>query len=87
MAEWISDHDLLARVANLAGANDGSYPAGLNAGYLLRTGETVRNDDGARDFLTGASGDDWFFFDPDEDQATDLKDEVFANDLEFILGA
>ena len=46
-------------------------------------------DDGAADKLTGASGDDWFFFDPDldNDKATDLKDEVFANDLEFILGS
>jgi hypothetical protein len=36
--------------------------------------------------LTGSSGFDWFFFnDEQEDRATDLNDEVFANDLAFIL--
>lgn len=55
MAEWTSDHDLLARAASLAGANDGSYPAGLNDGVFLKIGETVQDSDGARDFLTGSS--------------------------------
>ena len=33
------------------------------------------------------SGLDWFFFDPDgdNDRATDLKDEVFVNDLPWLL--
>jgi hypothetical protein len=44
------------------------------------------SNDGSRDVLTGSSGLDWFFFDPDQDgdRATDLKDEVFADDLEWI---
>lgn len=34
-------------------------------------------------------GEDSFFLDPDgdNDKATDLRDEVFADDLDFILGA
>lgn len=48
------------------------------------TGRTVF-DDSSNDVLTGSSGLDWFFFDPDRDRATDLNDEVFANDLAFIL--
>jgi hypothetical protein len=35
--------------------------------------------------LTGSAGIDWFFFDEDNDRATDLKDEVFLDDLEWIL--
>jgi len=31
------------------------------------------------------SGEDWFFFDPDNDKATDLKDEIFADDLNWIV--
>ncbi len=42
-------------------------------------------DDEEKDVITGSSGDDWFFFDTLLDRATDLQDEVFANDLEFIL--
>ncbi|HUG94141.1 MAG TPA: hypothetical protein VML55_25150 [Planctomycetaceae bacterium] len=42
------------------------------------------NDDD-RDILTGSEGDDWFLFDADRDRATDLTDEAFSDDLEFIL--
>lgn len=42
------------------------------------------HDDSA-DVLTGSSGLDWFLFDDEKDRATDLKDEVFSNDLEWIL--
>jgi len=42
-------------------------------------------DDGARDLLTGSSGIDWFIFNSDEDKATDLSDEEFADALNFIL--
>ena len=41
-------------------------------------------DDGAADVLTGNSGLDWFWFDPDNDRVTDLHDEAFQNDLDFI---
>jgi hypothetical protein len=44
---------------------------------------TVGNDDAA-DVLTGSSGQDWFWFDPIRDRVTDLHDEAFVNDLEFI---
>ncbi|MFN0053105.1 MAG: hypothetical protein ACKV0T_13045 [Planctomycetales bacterium] len=37
------------------------------------------------DVLTGSSGQDWFLFDRLRDRATDLKDEVFTADMEFIL--
>jgi Ca2+-binding RTX toxin-like protein len=38
------------------------------------------------DVLTGSSGLDWFWFDQaeDHDRATDLRDEVFADDLAWI---
>jgi hypothetical protein len=35
--------------------------------------------------LRAAEEADSFFFDSDLDRATDLKDEAFANDLDFIL--
>jgi hypothetical protein len=50
----------------------------------IRDGATIFEDDD-KDVLTGSSGSDWFFFDLLEDRATDLKDEIIANDLEFIL--
>ena len=52
--------------------------------FSLKLGETVTDDDD-RDILTGSSGLDWFFFDEDRDRATDLHDEVYANDLAWIL--
>ena len=57
---------------------------GLNLDTLLDT-STVFSD-GAADVLTGSAGLDWFWFnEPDDhDRATDLKDEVFADDLAWI---
>lgn len=49
----------------------------------LHRGQTVTEDNEAN-VLTGSAGQDWFFFDPLTDRATDLNDEVFANDLGFI---
>ncbi len=40
--------------------------------------------DGASDVLTGSSGQDWFVLDTTKDRITDLKDEVFTNDLTWI---
>ena len=49
------------------------------------TATVVDDDDESQDFLTGSAGMDWFFFQDPEDKATDLKDEVFANDLDWIM--
>jgi hypothetical protein len=45
----------------------------------------VVGHDSSDDVLTGSSGLDWFLFDSLRDRATDLNDEAFANDLDFIL--
>jgi hypothetical protein len=90
MAEWTSDHDYATRLANLSGRTEAQGNAGfgdrLNAGYFLTAGQTVLDDED-EDNVTGSGGDDWFFFDPDLDRATDLRDEAFAGDLDDILGA
>src|SRR5437870_4748400 len=57
-------------------------PSACQRGYTAATA-TVGNDSAA-DVLTGSSGSDWFLFDPTHDRATDLKDEAFLTDLEFI---
>jgi Ca2+-binding RTX toxin-like protein len=63
---------------------DGSLDGGLN-GLVLLTDETVSRDRAA-DVLTGSAGLDWFWFDEadDNDRATDLRDEVFVDDLAWI---
>ncbi|MCI0680920.1 MAG: PKD domain-containing protein [Gemmataceae bacterium] len=89
MAEWTSDHDYATRLANLSGRTEAQGNTGfgdrLNAGYFLTAGSTVLDDED-QDKVTGSGGDDWFFFDPDLDRATDLRDEAFAGDLDSILG-
>ncbi len=89
MAEWTSAHDYATRLANLAGKTEADGNAGfvnrLNDAYFLNLGKTVFDDD-AHDILTGSSGEDWSFFDTSLDKATDLQDEAFAGDLDFILG-
>ncbi|HUG67648.1 MAG TPA: PKD domain-containing protein [Pirellulaceae bacterium] len=83
MAEWTSERSYQARIENLSGVGSGPR---ANGGYFLIWDATVRDDDEhSRDILTGSEGDDWFFFWAGEDKATDLKDEVFANDLDWIL--
>ncbi len=82
MAEWLSARDYPQRVANL---RDGSGSVErFNGEFFLQKGTTVF-DDGARDLLTGSSGLDWLLFHDDEDKATDLSDEEFADALDFIL--
>lgn len=71
MNEWTSDNDYHTRIENL---ND-----------KLVSSVTVKDSDEDRDTLTGSAGDDWFFFDWENDKATDLKNEVFANDLDWIM--
>ena len=56
--------------------------------YMTANSLTVE-DDGERDVLTGSSGIDWFFANLDAgvvDKITDLNDDEFADDLDFILG-
>ena len=50
----------------------------------MHLGSDTVGDDDAADLLTGNSGLDWFWFDPDHDRVTDLHNEAFQNDLDFI---
>lgn len=68
--EWNSRRSYSDRVSNV---RTGAGPILGGTGYMLEKGVTVF-DDGDFDKLTGSSGMDWFFFDPDEDDATDRKD-------------
>ncbi|HVK07597.1 MAG TPA: LamG-like jellyroll fold domain-containing protein, partial [Gemmataceae bacterium] len=63
LAEWTSERDYATRVANLRG--EGSGPRANGDYFLVASGPagTVSDDDAA-DVLQGASGTDWFFFDP-----------------------
>jgi PKD repeat protein len=51
----------------------------------VRLDSTTVGTDADADVLTGSSGMDWFLFKSNQDRATDLKDEAFLNDLNFIL--
>ena len=92
-SEWISDRTYQERIENLTHQQDdgGLWNARANGDYFLianaldPASDTV-HDDGDADVLTGSAGLDWFFFNQPEDldRATDLKDEVFANDLDWI---
>jgi Ca2+-binding RTX toxin-like protein len=91
--EWTSlDRDYMDRVENLSDQQDDAsvFDARANEDYFLIWGSTTQPntvlDDGARDVLTGSAGTDWFLLneDNDGDRATDLNDEVFANDLSWI---
>ncbi len=92
MAEWTSERSYTERLSNLSGASsDESNPERLNRDVFLRSDGSLATvfDDEAADKLTGSAGSDWFFAqtndsDPVQDRITDLKDEAFANDLEFI---
>jgi Ca2+-binding RTX toxin-like protein len=50
----------------------------------VHLGATTVGDDGAADVLTGSSGRDWFWFDESNDRVTDLHNEAFRNDLDFV---
>jgi hypothetical protein len=84
MREWTSGHDYATRVDNLRGAGSEDR---LNGDIFLKTDgpEATVFDDAVRDLLTGSEGLDWFIFNATEDKATDLKDEEFADVLDFIL--
>jgi hypothetical protein len=68
-------------VLNLSGAGIGPRD---NDNYFLLIGKTVEEDDDA-DKLVGAAGQDWFFYDPDDDKAVQKVDEIFANELDDLI--
>jgi Ca2+-binding RTX toxin-like protein len=70
MEEWTSERDYETRINHLD--------------ETLVLGETVKDQAEDQDKLTGSSGDDWFFFDQENDRATDLSDEVFAGDWDWL---
>jgi hypothetical protein len=79
MSEWtLFDLGYQERIDRLTGMAEG----GLNGEYLLNA-SAVGHDTSA-DVLTGSAGLDWFLFDAQRDRATDLHDEAFANDADFI---
>jgi len=83
--EWTSGRAYEIRLLNLYDGSGSELPD--NDDYFLVTGEggTVVEDDES-DKLTGSAGLDWFLYsDEDNDRATDLKDEAFADVLEWIL--
>ncbi|MFN0051401.1 MAG: beta strand repeat-containing protein, partial [Planctomycetales bacterium] len=84
MAEWTSNRSYLLRIANLNGTGTGTpFANRLNGNSLLQAGTTVVVDSDA-DLLTGSAGLDWFLFDSHFDRATDLKDELFSLDLDWM---
>jgi hypothetical protein len=102
MDEWTrTDLDYETRVDNLRGIDNIQFRNRRNADYFLSTdgeGAAVRTtvfNDYERDTLTGGCGQDWFLanlYNEDgqherKDKITDLNDEEYADDLEFILEA
>ena len=77
MDEWTrTDKTATERVDNLR--NGG----GLNGSVRLDESSLLNDTDA--DVLTSSPGYDWFIFDAMLDRASDLNDETFTNDLEFI---
>jgi Ca2+-binding RTX toxin-like protein len=88
--EWTSVRSYEQRIANLNGIGTGAeFAARLNGSVFLTSGPTADEatlvDDQAEDILTGSSGLDWFLLSSHQDRVTDLKDELFADDLAYIL--
>ncbi len=90
--EWTSTRDYYDRIENLTNRQNDPQVPRANEGYFLIAHSSTPDqqntvlDDGACDLLTGSAGLDWFFFNEpdDQDRATDLKDEAFADVLEWI---
>jgi Ca2+-binding RTX toxin-like protein len=85
MDEWTSDREFAARRANINGCGVGER---LNGDFYLSRARGTVQEDGDADVLTGGSAgeQDWFFFDATRDRATDLSDDAFAGDINFING-
>jgi len=82
MSDWNPPRNFAARVNNL---RNGSGSANrINENVFLQEGKTLAND-GQRDVITGAEGSDWFLFGNDEDKATELHDDEFADALDVLL--
>ncbi len=76
MLDWTrTDRSYADRVADL---RYGAVGVTLN--------ETTVNEDHDADILTGSAGEDWFLFDhyDDRDKVTDLHDELFIDDLDWL---
>ncbi len=85
LAEWASNRTLEERVGNLF--NGSGTASRLNGDAFLTVGvRGTITDDGDEDQLAGGQDTDWFF-EPPADQAHDLRDELFANDLDSLLSA
>ncbi|MBW3543101.1 MAG: hypothetical protein KY476_22815, partial [Planctomycetes bacterium] len=87
MREWTSASPFQTRVENLSGVN-GPYQ-GLDEFYLWH--ETSSNErritvfeDDDRDVLDGGSNNNWLFYEPGRDSAELRRDDVFANDLDWL---
>lgn len=98
MREWTSERSYGERIYNISrGAQKptegGAYAARLNGGFFLNLSTTDDMDlsqmqtvfeDNSKDVLTGSAGLDWFLLDVQEDLATDLRHEAFADLLDWL---
>ena len=75
LAEWHSSRDHATRVANIRGT--GSVTR-LNGSFFLQDAVTVL-DDAIADSLTGAAGQDWFFYKSSQDRLTDRQSYELTN--------
>ena len=98
--EWSRpDLDYDSRVNNLRGASHSLFADRRNGDYYLSVdgsgaaGQATVFNDYEKDTLTGGAGQDWFLANlyngegqrEKKDKITDLDDEEYADDLEFIL--
>ena len=81
MLEWTSARTYEDRIKNIT--DGGGTIDRENSYYYLQWLNTVQ-DDQEKDVLTGSAGADWFFANFESDRVTDLKDEAFAEELDFI---
>ncbi len=92
VAEWTSNKSVETRRNNLMNTETNNALNGEF--YLLSEGQVTVFDDNQKDTMTGASGRDWFFANlagDGEDDAnrfdkiTDLHEDEFAEDIDWIL--
>ncbi|MHB8973221.1 MAG: hypothetical protein ACYC3X_28765 [Pirellulaceae bacterium] len=89
MKEWTSGNLYKDRIDNISGISNIStgWEARANGDYFLTLSsenQTVGAHDTLKDILTDCAGLDWFLFDGDEDKATDIKDEIFADIADWL---
>lgn len=91
MREWTSARDYETRIRNISGV--GTSPRANDNYFLWANDDTTGTlaaertvfDDDDRDLLTGGAGTNWLFFDSDRDRATDLNEDVFANEFDWFF--